>query len=524
MSDTDLILRAVSDGNPACPDGPALARLGALVRTHSQPQHPVALTGLVRSRLESDSVRIEERTRTPIQGSEVDACWDEGMPAAADLVRLGELLRALGPPAAVDLRARVRARLNESQHRRAILTVVPASRWRLWSAVILGHLVAVLAIALFQSAMHDSRSAAADTTVTTQPTGPRPPSHTLPDTRPVPGTGPGVYVWPCALPAGWTDIHRANLDLFLPRRSAAAREQLRHCYHLDGGAVVVSEGLAWLTQQQQADGHFGATHGATDRDRATQALACLALLGEGTDDPSRAAHVRAGLTALADDVEAATDPEHVATALAALALVEGHALLDDPALGLRAETLLHQLEDGQRPQPGAAGLGGFELLALEAAAQSGLDVPQRRLEEARLTLARSLPDNDDVGRIGLAAFARFAYGQRAAASTPQLVHGLLDRLPARASDGTTDPLGWFFATLALREAGGAAWDAWSHALVETLTGACQPAGPGLCRLPANACRHADAQDGDLFATSLALLDLQAAYRYLPVAATHSSTP
>jgi len=144
-------------------------------------------------------------------------------------------------------------------------------------------------------------------------------------------------------------------------------------------------------------------------------------------------------------------------------------------------------------------------------------VPSRLLIQARRTLARSIPQQeDDTGRLGLAAFSRMIYGFREQPSTIREVRLLNDLTPS-IHEGKSDPLGWFFATLAMREAGGAAWTRWSTALQASLVPQFQKSENALAHIPSSQVHYAGLQGGDIFATSLALLNLQVAYRYLPLA-------
>jgi hypothetical protein len=163
-------------------------------------------------------------------------------------------------------------------------------------------------------------------------------------------------------------------------------------------------------------------------------------------------------------------------------------------------------------QAGAAGLGGFTLLALETAQQGGMRVPGRLLQQARRSIARTLPtQDDDAGRVGLAAFSRFIYGLGGNSSTRMQVAQLRQLLPG-STPGRPDPLGWFFATLALREADGAEWSRWAGALEAHLLPLVQDDG----HVDAGAIRYGET-GGEVFATSLVLLNLQVPYRYLPLA-------
>ena len=70
---------------------------------------------------------------------------------------------------------------------------------------------------------------------------------------------------------------------------------------------------------------------------------------------------------------------------------------------------------------------------------------------------------------------------------------------------------------AVRDAGGPTWDAWAKNLQAQLIPAFTPVDKNGCAyVPANRVHYADGASGDVFATSLALLNLQIAYRYLPV--------
>ncbi len=517
MSDTDLILRAVSDGNPACPDGPALARLGALVRRHSELSAQVEIVSQVRERLRGDAVHIQEHAAAPaaVSDDEIDAVWEDNGEQAADLARLRQMVGALAPPDPVDLRAAVRARLAEADHRGTALQLPPSSRWRLISSVILSHFAAVLAIAVFYGALRDQRpdADASAPEVTAKKPSPLPSGSDQSGAVPA---GPLVLDHP--LPARWSDIRALGLDIYALRRDQRLRAMAGDHYRTASARPCVAEGLAWLAGQQRADGVVGDLSGDAARDLATQGFAALAFLGEGEDDPARAAHAHASLAWIAARLDAATEADRgqVATAIAVLALVEGAGLGENPGLREQAERAIPLLDGGVPPEPGVGGLGGFTLLALEVAEQGGLRVPERLLEGARQRLARTAPQADDCGALGLAAFAREVYGQRSTAGATREIAELGRMLPARASDGTVDPLAWFFATLAMREVGGEAWATWSQSLQAALLPAFQYVPVGSCRVPGSAARHASGRGGDVFATSLAIIDLQAAYRYLPV--------
>ena len=524
MSDTDPILRAISDGNTSCPDGRALAQLGELVRIHSGPPRAVDLAGRVRSQLDADAVRIvdEPEALSVDEQALVDGLWDGDQPGSPELVALSALIGGIAPPAAIDLTAAVRRSLKHVEAPAATtITLDSTSRWRMWSAVIAVHVAAILAITLFQNAMQPPSLASAATVAATSGDGA--------------GSGTGIgtstdghadaalrpakdlQVLPVHLPGQWSDLQAKGGDLFLLRRFPEVRQAALGHYGMAASHDAIEQGVAWLTAQSTATGTFGPLSGAADRDLATQSLAALALIGEGLDDHARMRAVRSALGWI--DAQLTNHSVHtdVATGMACLALVEGATLSGDALLRLQAEQALRNLDHGEPPQPGAAGLGGFTLLALETAVQENLSVPARSLIQARRSLARSLPQQEnDYGRIGLAAFARMIYGMREQPSTAREIQLLTTMLPA-AHDGQSDPLGWFFPTLAMREAGGAAWDHWAAALQNALLPQFQSVGPGLARVHASQVHYADVHGGDVFATSLAVLDLQVPYRYVPLA-------
>lgn len=501
--DSDPLLRAVATGDANCPDGQALARLGRLIRGEA------AVPGDLRERI-AQRLATEEAEVTTDDGERIDRHFDREQPQP-DLERLGDLVGLLRP-APADLRDRVRRQLKASLRLAPVTAEAPVStraqaasrraeHGRLFR-IVLG-IAAVLVVGVML-AQHRPQPAPSDDGgwITAKPQQPP-----LPE----------------ALPEDWNQLRGAGFDLFALRRTPELRAAARTRFGMERSANAVACGLRWLLAQQTADGTFGASvstgsvstaNGTDDAATARQALATLALLGEGggptTTDQERLAAAGRGLTAL--HVAPTCGP--VPRSLAALARVEGALLgVGEPvAAKAAAEAALADLAAHLPSDPGAAGLGGFALLAVETARQADLAVPPRLLEHSRNTLGRQLPAGDqDPGRLGLAAFARLVLGYRQNPSTTTLIEALDAHRPTTEAN---DALGWFFATLALREVGGPAWDSWNAALQTSLVGSFTDAGPGQARVPMGAVRHAP---DELFATAIAVLDLQAAYRYLPTA-------
>jgi hypothetical protein len=517
-SDSDPLLRALAEEDPACPDGRVLVALGRLIRRHSAPHRTdIDLADDVLARLgDTDSLESEQ----------IDACFDR-QDAHADpaLARLGGLVRGI-QHRPVDLKDRILARIRASTRLSVFASDSQAvfertRRWRIWSAVVAGHCAALLAFAIFEIGFNSN---AATTSAGDQIADSNAPGATLAAGDPGRATIAVASALPPHLPSTWPDLRGLGCDLFLLRRFPELRQESLRRYGMSECAEPISAGLSWLVAQQNAaSGCFGSATGNVERDFATQSLACLALLGEGFGDQARLNAARHGLEWLCSQRAAGkgsnlADIGLVSAGLTTLALVEGGLLLSDSSLQLQAEDCLAELDRGMPMQAGAAGLGGFVLLALETAQQGGMHVPGRLLQQSRSNIGRSLPaQEDDPGRLGVAAFARFILGHRDNPSTTHQVERLSELLPASDHSGRTDPLGWFFATLAMREAGGTAWDHWSSALRHSLLPLLvHQEGATMAHVDAGKIRYGESA-GDIFATSVTLLDLQAPYRYLSMA-------
>ncbi len=499
--DSDPLLRAVAAGDEHCPDGAALARLGRLVR--GQGPQPADLRARVADHLVRDEADAD--AGDPADALRIDRHFADGE-TDAELARLGQLVTSVRP-APADLRARVRRQLTASVRLAQVSPNAPVStraqvemgqsrqrRVRVITWVVGFHAAALLAFALFQVGIHTPAAPVEDTVawISAKPVTPL----------------------PAQLPQDWTGLAAGNFDLLAFRRTPELRAAARRRYNCEPSSGAVACGLRWLLSQQQADGSFGSaplTGPRTDAQIASQALVTLALLGEGGGGSPSDQQRLAGATRAVARLTLEADTGAVPRSLVTLAKVEAALLALGPVP--EAKAALADLAGRLPADPGAAGLGGFALLAVETAVQAGYMVPPRLALAVRSGLGRQLPPltgpEHDLGRIGLAAFARLVLGYRENPSTAALLAALGTQLPTPAAG---DGLGWFFAGLALREAGGPAWDAWIAALQASLGHSFVDAGPGLAMVPAEAVRHApDA----LFATAIAVLDLQVAYRYLP---------
>jgi hypothetical protein len=548
INNTDPLLRAIADGDPHCPDGQALVALGQLIRTHSQiPQK----TGDM-----SDDVLARLRDTDQESANAIDAYYNQGLneptpERCADLARFADLVRNIGPQR-VDLTASVLRRISASARFTAYANeerngLDGRARWRIWSAVIAGHVAALLALAIFELGYYTGTADTADkttpingvsATANGEPGDINSGNNSVGDASAVrlnagqPDLHFSAPALPPNLPKAWGDIRGLGTDLFLMRRFPELRDNARALYGMSASGPAVVHSITWLRSQlNRTTGAFVPVAGNDEHDLATHSLATLALLGEGLGDKSLSIdtrkaidwlRVRLGDTELVGDGSGAdrvlSSVSQVTSGLMCLTLVEGSLLYGDLGLRTVAESCLSTIDSGLPMQPGAAGLGGFTLLALETAQQAGMHVPGRLLAQARRTIARSLPTvDDDAGRVGLAAFARSIYGLGSNDSTTQQIKQLRQLIPGTTS-GRADPLGWFFATLAMREASEADWQQWSHALEEQLVPLIGSSGENNGRVSAQSIRYGET-GGDVFATSLVVLNLQAPYRYLPLAPT-----
>lgn len=472
---TDPLLRAVARGDANCPDGVHLARLGQLTRAAGR----------------SAGRDLRQRVREQLEAAEADGTavaeridvWVDGHPDPA-LERLRACVRTAGAPRQADLRDRVRRAIAPASLR---LTPQQAERtgrrWRMIAAIAAAHVAAVLLVV------------------------------TISDQRP---QGRGIGSSAAAPVAGMSVVDAVPApirsgDVLAPRRTALARETARADARLGDTGAAVGRMIDWLiARQDPVSGRIAA--GSGDRAVATQALAALALLGEGGDDLTRLTRARLALGPVAA-ATAGVEPLGPATLSAcALALTEGALLIDDPELRLSARVAVLRLTRELPGRPHEGGLAGLGWLALETAARGGLDVPAGAVEAARQRIARPLPAQDaDAGRIGLAAYARLVLGKGSQDATRAQLAALASHPPTADSANRIDPLAWFLSGLALHAAGGPAWTSWADGLRSSILPRLAVDGPATAHLPAASVRHAGGDD--VLATALGTLALQAPYRY-----------
>ncbi|MFW5752815.1 MAG: hypothetical protein ACOCYV_02060, partial [Planctomycetota bacterium] len=324
------------------------------------------------------------------------------------------------------------------------------------------------------------------------------------------------------LSARWSGLRQRPADLFALRRSPAMRAYARRFFLMKGSSGTVQASLAWLRNQQDvATGAIGPLTGEPAHDCTIQSLAALALLGEGVEDQGRAASARRSLDWIGAHCRQLRPGDDLTVdGLVALVLVEGAILLDEADLHRGATAFLASLQPDLVRNARSAGKEGFLLLAVETARLNGIPVPPRLRSAVEHRLARNLPRaSGDVGQQGLAAFARQINGVSRSRSTETQLARIATSLPSADELQRCDPLAWFFASLAMRELGGEEWAAWSESLQRSLLVCYRYSADGQAWLPGERVPYAAALGpaADVYATALAVLDLQVAYRYLPLA-------
>lgn len=515
----DPLYDSLVHGDEACPDGHSLARLGRISRQAATPPQQPDLRARVLAAALAEAEQDGDETILD------DQLAGDGAAEAADpqLLALRERIRdAARPPQPVDLAPSVVASAHRHSSQRLRASERP-SRWRTWTLVAAGHVAALLMLGLLADFEPARSTNAVDITPATALNG-----------------GASFYRasldgWsatqgdqlPSRLPRRWTGAHRENIDLLSLRHSDQRRSSMRRHYGTNGSARTTAAAIDWILAQQLPVGAFsshgdssdgGSSDGGSLDERplalGAHAMALLAVLGEGTEDPRRRdAALRGALWLAGQDTAHLHGSDGLrARGYMALALVDAAQSLPaaDGHLRARADTLLRTAPS--LPVDADAGIQAPWLLACAQADAAGWAIDAATRSWVHRTLATPMPAaHAPVGRQGLASFARLIAGRGETGDSRQL----LDRLSQRLQHPeTVDPIAWWLPTLALREGGGQAWLDWADQLQRSLVLAMEGGEHGL-HLPADRARNC--HDSDLIATAAAVLNLQAAYRYLPLA-------
>lgn len=332
-----------------------------------------------------------------------------------------------------------------------------------------------------------------------------------------------------------------------------------------GGAAdteaAVAAALAWLAVVQGPDGRWDAEQfGAGGRNPLAQhqtagvgrgadvgvsALAMLAFLGAGNthQNGEYSQVVSRGLTYLlrsqrpGGEIAAGADDfsRMYCHGMATFGLAEVYALTLDPKLRRPLESAVaysvaaqHPTEGGWRYHPGDRGdvsQFGWQVMALRSAQRTGIEIPGG----AKLGMLRFL-ERASQGRYG--GLAGYRPGDRP--SRPMTAEALVCRQfldvvhgEAMASEaasfvlqetpgvGMANHYYWYYATLAMHQLQGDAWQRWNAALKQELLGAQQRGGEFAGSWAPDGVWGR--QGGRVFSTALCAMCLESYYRYAPLA-------
>jgi hypothetical protein len=313
------------------------------------------------------------------------------------------------------------------------------------------------------------------------------------------------------------------------RRGRDARPDRRGDPRAARADAVVDRGLDFLARAQQADGRWSlgrfAGSGPADvpelaSDTAATGLALLAFLGAGHDhfDGPHRDSVRRGLEFLLAVQKADGDLYRPADDLsnscawlyshgiASIALCEAVGMTGDPLVKPAAAKACGFIAASQHPDRGGwrylprsdadLSVSGWMLVALRSGDLAGVETDSRALAGVRTLLDAAASAADP---------ARYAYNPRKPEQRASELSGLcmtavgaLMRLhtgakpddprvvaaarvlaarPPAYDARSRDSYLWYYASQVLVHSGGAEWDAWYAALVETLAAAQETAGP-----------------------------------------------
>jgi hypothetical protein len=380
---------------------------------------------------------------------------------------------------------------------------------------------------------------------------------------PVPAAAPAMVAGQeiAPRPGSATRLDGSRLPAIYAGRVAGDRSQI---VIRNGGTAeseaAVRAALTWLAANQERDGLWNSNrHGGGqetqvlghDRggagkqaDNAVTGLAILAFLGNGQThlQGEYRQTVQRGLEALlrsqAADGNLCGRAELFARmychGMATLAISEAYAITGDArlepyvqrAIGytLRAQ---HPTDGGWRYQPGDAGdmsQFGWQLMALKSAELAGLPISVT----TRNGMLKFLSSASGGTHGGLAAYR--PHGPPTATMTAEAMVCRLF-LELRLEPATVDeavrmimaeppqngPLNlyyWYYATLALFQLKGTAWNEWNTQLQQRLLAAQETTGPNAGSWPTNTVWGG--YGGRVYTTAMATLCLEVYYRYLPI--------
>ncbi len=319
---------------------------------------------------------------------------------------------------------------------------------------------------------------------------------------------------------------------------------------------AVRAGLRWLARAQGPDGSWSCRRwgGSADHDVGITGLALLAFLGAGyTQDkgPFRPTVRRAlaWLRAHQKPNGAFRWRTFYEQGIAATAASEAYALSRSPPLGRMAQRAVDYIVAVQ-PEHGGFRYGGavprgegdlsvtaWQIMALKSAAAAGLDVPPEAFARSRQLLAATgrgegtsaylvAAAEPSIGPTAIGMLCRiFLDGDKEeirAAAAHLLDHVKNDGKPGKDRHRLVGDLYFtYYATTAMHQVGGEPWAEWNRlfrdTLVEAQTTALRDAKGRYLHGSWDPAAHAwGRRGGRVYTTAMALLSLEAYYRFLPV--------
>ncbi len=339
-----------------------------------------------------------------------------------------------------------------------------------------------------------------------------------------------------------------------PQRDEQVRQEL---VERGGGSEetekAVADALAWLARNQSPDGRwssqnfqrFGGPSGDPARydfDVATTALAMLCFLGADHTPIEEGPYQGNVARAIAWLVDQESGPGEFragesmySQAIATIALCESYAMTRDPRLippieraiafivGARNDTV-----GGWRYEPGQPGdtsVLGWMVMAFESARRCGIDIDP---------VAPRVADDWLSGVMDPNWPGRYAYRPGMESTRSMTAEGMFVRQLLRAERDDPRQLGaarfvlqdlprwdedaptyqWYYATLALFQHGGGAWDRWNRSMSRELVKAQRGDGPAAGSWDPTD-RYAQI-GGRIYQTAICTLTLEVYYRYLPL--------
>lgn len=339
-----------------------------------------------------------------------------------------------------------------------------------------------------------------------------------------------------------------------------------------GGSIeterAVELALQWLANNQEEDGRWdpqktGAGHetkvfghnrqgAGAQADTGITALATLAFLASGQShlEGQYKDEVRKALEYLARQQKSNGDLSgdarlfarmycHSMSLLAiseALAMTGDQRLLDVTQRGVLYSVSAQNRQDGGwRYQPGDAGdmsQFGWQVLALHSAKLGGAVVPKAtfsRMEKfldactsgAGKGLASYRPNQGpSTTMTAEALLCRYFLNQNVSNLTQMEASRQISR--ERPTPNHVNLYYWYYGTLAMYHAGGHEWDRWNEELKRTLLKLQHQTGSDAGSWPANGVWGG--YGGRVYSTSMAALNLEVYYRYLPIYQELASEP